>query len=172
MDKCFFLGAGFMLLETKSVVHMALLFGSTWIVNSAVFATILIMILLSNLYVLRYKPQKILPYYIFLLLALGLNVFVPMETFLGLLGPARVFLSCLISFAPIFFAGIVFAVSFRASKQQNIDLASNIAGAILGGLSEYLSLLLGFNYLLLVATAFYILAFACGTLRPTPLSND
>src|SRR5262249_226246 len=30
----FFLGAGFMLLETKGVVHMALLFGSTWIVNS------------------------------------------------------------------------------------------------------------------------------------------
>src|SRR5205085_11173980 len=29
----FFLGAGFMLLETKGVVHMALLFGSTWIVN-------------------------------------------------------------------------------------------------------------------------------------------
>src|SRR5208337_28521 len=32
----FFLGAGFMLLETKGVVHMALLFGSTWIVNSIV----------------------------------------------------------------------------------------------------------------------------------------
>ncbi|HEY9785957.1 MAG TPA: hypothetical protein V6D17_11185, partial [Candidatus Obscuribacterales bacterium] len=32
----FFLGAAFMLLETKSVVHMALLFGSTWVVNSAV----------------------------------------------------------------------------------------------------------------------------------------
>src|SRR5208337_2354860 len=30
----FFLGAGFMLLETKGVVHMALLFGSTWMVNS------------------------------------------------------------------------------------------------------------------------------------------
>src|SRR5262249_15181969 len=30
----FFLGAGFMLLETKGVVHMALLFGATWMVNS------------------------------------------------------------------------------------------------------------------------------------------
>jgi SAM-dependent methyltransferase len=34
----FFLGAGFMLLETKGVVHMALLFGSTWFVNSVVFS--------------------------------------------------------------------------------------------------------------------------------------
>ena len=48
----FFLGAGFMLLETKGVVHMALLFGSTWVVNSIVFFAILVMILLSNLFVL------------------------------------------------------------------------------------------------------------------------
>ena len=39
--RMFFLGAGFMLLETKGVVHMALLFGSTWMVNSIVFFAIL-----------------------------------------------------------------------------------------------------------------------------------
>ena len=44
----FFLGAGFMLLETKGVVHMALLFGSTWYVNSIVFFAILVMILLEQ----------------------------------------------------------------------------------------------------------------------------
>ena len=47
----FFLGAGFMLLESKGVVHMALLFGSTWVVNAVVFGAILVMILLSNLFV-------------------------------------------------------------------------------------------------------------------------
>ncbi len=41
----FFLGAGFMLLETKGVVHLALLFGSTWVVNSIVFFAILVVIL-------------------------------------------------------------------------------------------------------------------------------
>ena len=51
----FFLGAGFMLLETKSVVHMALLFGSTWMVNSIVFFAILVMILCSNLFVLAVR---------------------------------------------------------------------------------------------------------------------
>ena len=44
----FFLGAGFMLLETKGVVHMALLFGATWMVNSIVFFAILTMILLAQ----------------------------------------------------------------------------------------------------------------------------
>src|SRR5262249_40662696 len=54
----FFLGAGFMLLETKGVVHLALLFGSTWIVNSIVFFAILVMVLLSNLYVLAARPRR------------------------------------------------------------------------------------------------------------------
>src|SRR6185295_9635753 len=54
----FFLGAGFMLLETKGVVHMALLFGSTWIVNSVVFFAILVMILLANLFVITVRPKK------------------------------------------------------------------------------------------------------------------
>ncbi len=49
--RMFFLGAGFMLLESKGVVHMALLFGSTWVVNAVVFGAILVMILLSNLFV-------------------------------------------------------------------------------------------------------------------------
>ena len=62
----FFLGAGFMLLETKGVVHMALLFGSTWMVNSIVFFAILTMILLSNLYVLAARPRRLWPYYLLL----------------------------------------------------------------------------------------------------------
>ena len=54
----FFLGAGFMLLETKGIVHLALLFGSTWMVNSIVFAAILVMALLSNLYVLNAEAAR------------------------------------------------------------------------------------------------------------------
>ncbi len=68
--RMFFLGAGFMLLETKGVVHMALLFGSTWVVNSIVFFAILSMILLSNLYVLAVRPRRLWPYYLLLLAAL------------------------------------------------------------------------------------------------------
>ena len=74
----FFLGAGFMLLETKGVVHMALLFGSTWVVNSIVFFAILVMILLSNLFVLAFRPQRLWPYYVLLIVALVVNMVVPM----------------------------------------------------------------------------------------------
>ena len=83
-----------------------------------------------------------------------------MEMFLEIPGLARTIVSCAVTFTPIFFAGIIFAMSFKESKQQNVDFGSNVGGAILGGLSEYLSLVVGFNWLLLVAIAFYLAAFA------------
>src|SRR6202008_1189297 len=82
----FFLGAGFMLLETKGVVHMALLFGSTWIVNSIVFFAILVMILLANLFVILFKPRDLKWFYGLLVAALLVNTFVPMDKFLALSG--------------------------------------------------------------------------------------
>ena len=154
----FFLGAGFMLLETKGVVHMALLFGSTWLVNSVVFFAILVMILASNLYVLVLKPQKLWPYYVLLSAALLVNILVPMSRFLALPGWGKVAVSCAVIFVPIFFAGIIFGASFRDSRQPDVDFGSNIAGAILGGLAENLSLMVGFNYLLIIALAFYLLS--------------
>ncbi|HKO62194.1 MAG TPA: hypothetical protein VJV03_13610, partial [Pyrinomonadaceae bacterium] len=59
----FFLGAGFMLVETKAVVTMALLFGSTWVVNSVVFLAVLMMILVANLWTIRARPERLWPYY-------------------------------------------------------------------------------------------------------------
>ena len=154
----FFLGAGFMLLETKGVVHLALLFGSTWIVNSIVFFSVLVLILLSNLFVWAVKPKNLWPYYGLLITSLLVNTYVPMSTFLALPGAAKVFISCAVIFVPIFFAGVIFATAFRDSRQPDVDFGSNIGGVILGGLSEYFSLMVGFNYLLFIAIAFYLLS--------------
>ncbi len=158
----FFLGAGFMLLEAKSVVHMALLFGSTWVVNSIVFAAILVMILLANLWVSWRRPTGLGWYYISLGAAILTNALVPLDVFLGLPGAAKVIASCAVVFVPIFFAGVVFAARFRDSTRPDVDLGSNVGGVILGGLSENLSLILGFDHLLLVALGFYALAAILG----------
>jgi SAM-dependent methyltransferase len=154
----FFLGAGFMLLETKGVVHMALLFGSTWMVNSVVFFAVLVMILLSNLFVLAAKPRNLWPFYALLVASLLVNAYVPMDFFLSLPGAAKVVASCAVVFVPIFFAGVIFAASFRDSRQPDVDFGSNIGGVILGGLSENVSLMVGFNHLLLLAIGFYVLS--------------
>ena len=163
----FFLGAGFMLLETKGVVHMALLFGSTWTVNSIVFMAILVMVLCANFFVMWAKPKNLAPYYALLIAALALNALVPMSVFLSLAPLERMVASCLVVFVPVFFAGVVFATAFRASRQPDVDLGSNVAGIIVGGLSEQLSLVIGFKYLLVVAIGYYLLSLV---LRPRTLA--
>ena len=85
----FFLGAGFMLLETKGVVHMALLFGSTWIVNSIVFFAILTMILLSNFYVLALKPRVALAVLCLAGSGAGRELLGSDEQFSGVAGPVK-----------------------------------------------------------------------------------
>ena len=42
-----FMGAAFLLLETKSIVQFALLFGTTWFVNALVFAAVLVAVYLA-----------------------------------------------------------------------------------------------------------------------------
>jgi len=52
----FFLGAGFLLLEAQIISKMALLFGTTWVVNSIVIATLLSLIVGAN-FLVHLKPH-------------------------------------------------------------------------------------------------------------------
>jgi SAM-dependent methyltransferase len=160
--RMFFLGAGFMLIETKAVVQMALLFGSTWMVNSVVFFAVLVMILLANLFVALVRPQSLGFYYVGLLLTLLLNLLVPLDYFLGQAHAVQVIGSCLLVFTPIFFAGVIFATSFARTKAAGPAFGANIAGAMLGGLAENSSMLWGFQYLLVLALVFYGLSLLGG----------
>ena len=157
-SRMFFLGAGFMLLEAKAVVQLALLFGSTWLVNSAVFFTVLVLILLANLYVLKIARVQLRRHYMGLLLFLAAGIIVPLDLFLSGGIAWRYIVPCIIALGPVFFAGVIFAQSFRDTPNPDQALGSNIAGAVLGGLAESFSALLGFQHLLLVAIGFYLLS--------------
>jgi hypothetical protein len=163
----FFLGAGFMLVETKAVVTMALLFGSTWVVNSVVFFAVLLMILLANRWTTRFQPQRLWPYYAGLIGTLILNTVVPLDFFLGMNRSIQVLGSCLLVFAPILFAAVIFATSFKRTAYPDRAFGINIAGAMVGGLAEYSSMFLGFQYVVLVAILFYLLS-AIGLRRKEP----
>jgi len=156
--RMFFLGAAFMLLEARAVVQMALLFGSTWLVNSAVFFTVLVLILLANLYVLKVQRIHLFWHYIGLLIFLTVGVLTPVDVFLsgGMLW--RYAVPCILALGPMFFAGIIFAASFRDTTSPHLAFGSNIAGSVLGGLAEAFSMLLGFQHLLLLAMLFYLLS--------------
>jgi hypothetical protein len=116
---------------------------------------VLVMIPVANLFVLATRPKSLVPYYAALVVSLLVNAAVPLDAFLGLSRALQIAGSCLLAFAPIFFAGIVFAVSFSRAVDADRAFGANIAGAMFGGLSEYSSMLLGFQYVVLLAAVFY-----------------
>ena len=156
--RMFFLGAAFLLLETKAVVNLALLFGSTWFVNTLVFFTVLTLILLANLYTLKVRGIRLRWHYTGLFVLLAAGVLIPLDIFLsgGVLW--RYVAPCALTLGPVFFAGVIFAQSFRDSPNPGRALGANIAGSVVGGLSESFSMLTGFRCLLLLAIAFYALS--------------
>jgi hypothetical protein len=72
----------------------------------------------------------------------------------------QILAASVLAFTPIFFAGVVFAVSFSRAVEPDRAFGANIAGAMFGGLAEYSSMVLGFQYLLFVAVALYVVSIA------------
>ena len=152
----FFLGAGFLLFETKSITHMSLLFGSTWIVNSAVFIAIFVTVLIANLFVLKIKVNNLKKYYFLLFIAFAVNYFFPIHLILSY-GLIIKFISAGILIGlPIFFSGVIFVTKFKNSSQRSIAMGSNLIGAMLGGVMEYSSMIIGFKNLTFLIVIFYV----------------
>jgi spermidine synthase len=160
----FCLGVGFMLLETKAIVQAALLLGSTWLVNSAVLAVILMLMVGANLFYLAVRPRRRWPLFAGLFVTLGAAWLVSGQ--LG--GPRWLALSggLVLPLAPIFFSSLLFASFFEGSDASRA-LGFNIAGAMAGGLLENLSLVLGYQNLMLIVALAYggVLAMASRYLK-------
>jgi len=65
-------------------------------------------------------------------------------------------------FSPVFCAGLLFSSSFKRSESAAIDFGANLLGAMIGGVGEYLSLLEGYRFLLILVAAFYLAAVLTG----------
>jgi SAM-dependent methyltransferase len=156
----FFLGAAFMLLETRSLVTFSLLFGSTWLVNSLVFFAILCSVMLAVFLSSRFPLRPSVPVYVVLVASLLLAYFVPEQAFLSItVVPVRYALASLVAFLPVLIANLVFAGSFKGTgPTAAVAFASNLIGIMLGGMLEYVSLLTGYQNLLLIVIGFYLLS--------------
>ncbi len=155
----FFLGAAFMLLETKSITELSLIFGSTWLVNSIVVAAILVMVLLANLLVAKSGISSVKIPYLLLFISIMLNYAIPAKHLSGLGTSMKVLLAGSYVTLPLFFAGIIFIISFKKAPARDIAFGANILGAVLGGITEYLSLAIGFRVLYLVAIFYYLISY-------------
>jgi hypothetical protein len=158
----FFMGAGFLLLETKSVVQFALLFGTTWFVNALVFAGVLLTVLCAIEVEQRTGVRKRTLLYPLLFVGLLIAALVPVSWLLSLETVPRFFVATALAFFPVFIANLVFASRFRDTADPTTAFGANLLGAMLGGVLEYLSLITGYRGLLVVAALLYALAWIFG----------
>jgi SAM-dependent methyltransferase len=158
----FFLGSAFLLLETRSVTGFALLFGTTWIVNALVFAGVLLVVLAAVEVTRRWSTPPLRVLYVALAGALLVAGLLPPELLLNLPVVPRAVAAVAVAFAPIFVANLIFAKRFSETADATSAFAANLLGAMVGGCLEYLSLVIGYQSLLLVAAALYGLALWTG----------
>ncbi len=154
----FFLGAGFMLLETKAIIQFALLWGSTWVVASLAIAAVLGMAFVATLIVSRIEIRRA---------GLVAAVLVGLLVLNGLIPVGRVALDsrvaesvfyAILMFSPILCAGLLFGSAIKHSTSLARDYGTNLLGAMVGGVAEYLSLATGFRFLLIIVAVFYVAA--------------
>jgi SAM-dependent methyltransferase len=168
----FFMGAAFLLLETKSVVQFALLFGTTWFVNALVFLGVLLSVLGAVLLSQRVTFRRPTRLYAVLLASLALAWAVPPAELLQLDFVPRFVAAVLLAFLPIFTANLVFAQRFKSTSASATAFGANLLGAMFGGLLEYASLIVGYRSLLLVVALLYGLAFLTGRKELSAPSGD
>lgn len=152
----FLLGAGFMMLETKSIIQLALLWGSTWVVASLAIASVLTMALVANFIVSKIDVSR--PWLVgaILLGLLAANYLVPIGTVAFESRAAESLLYSLLIFSPIVCAGLLFGSAIKYSDAIARDYGTNLLGAMAGGVGEYLSLVTGFNALLAIIALCYV----------------
>ena len=158
----FFMGAAFLLLETKNVVQFALLFGTTWFVNALVFFGILVSVFAAIELARRVHLRNPSRLYLALFATLALAWMIQPESLLSLSVPLRFAAAVSLAFAPIFLANLVFAERFRNVGSSTIAFGANLLGAMVGGILEYSSLIFGYRSLLLLVALLYGLAFLFG----------
>lgn len=157
-----FMGTAFLLLETKSVIQFSLLFGTTWVNSSLVFLGILCLVLAANwtaaLFENSHKILKIS--YVFLAFFCLLALFYPTSSLLYLENRlARFVIAAILTFSPIYFANLIFSVTFRNQKIAEHLFGWNLIGATIGGTLEYTSMALGYNRLTFIIALCYTAVF-------------
>lgn len=163
----FLLGAAFMLVEVRIVTELALLFGSTWIVNAIAVSAVLLMVLLANLAVSAARQLNVSILYIGLFMAMTVGYAVPLRAILPYGIALRVLFAWLLMGIPIFFASGIFSVLLKDTQDVTLAFSSNFLGSAVGGVLEYASMAFGIGSLYAFGALLYGAAWmACARSRP------
>jgi hypothetical protein len=154
-----FLGAAFLLIEFIGITRLALLFGTTWLVNALAISGVLVMILFANLIVHFRGHVNVRLMYVLLIASLVMVYFFPLNIFNHYSSIWRALWSVLFLSLPLLFSGMIFSESMRRAGNASGPLASNISGSVVGGILEYSVLWWGIHNLYIIGLVVYGLAF-------------
>ena len=151
----FALGAAFLLLETKGVTQLSLLFGSTWITNTVVIAGFMLMAILANVVASKWSVNKILRY-AGLALAILFDGFFPYSSLAQFGDVGKALAATGLIGLPVFFSGLIFSISFRGTSDRTKALGANLLGATVGGALENVVMVVGIPALTVLAFMLYL----------------
>jgi hypothetical protein len=160
-------GMAFLLLETRAITALSLLWGATWFTNAVGLTSIFVVIFGATLLSARRRLPLAacllgLPVSLAVVYAFPLGA--ALGTGLGLKGLA----SLLAAGLPIFFASMLFARRFAERQDAAAAFGWNLLGAVLGGLAEFSSMVIGLSHLVGVAALLYLAAGWLAVRRAAP----
>ena len=156
-----------MLVETKAITELGLVFGNTWQVIGFVICGVLLMSLLANFIVALAKPKKLWIPGGLLMVSILVGYFAAM--FWGFQSDLTgKIVAIVILTLPMLFSGILFAGLLRTDVSVAGGLAANVFGAMCGGLLEYNAMMFGYQSLYLLAIVVYVCALFSMRDKPTP----
>ena len=123
------------------------------------------MVLLANFSASRLKTFSLL-LYVPLVASVCFLYFFPHSVVLTWSYYAKFLYSVLVIPLPIFFAGLIFSLSFRTTENPSFAFGSNLIGAMVGGFLEYLGMITGSKTLLLIVVVLYLASLATRIRRP------
>ncbi len=150
-------GMAFLLLETRAVTALNLLWGATWFTNAVVLESVFVVIFLGTLL----SARRRVPFGICLaglLVSLAVVYAFPLSAVLGTPVWLKGAASLLAAGAPIFFASLCFAQRFATREDAAAAFGWNMLGAVLGGLAEFSSMVVGLRHLVGIAALLYLAA--------------
>ncbi len=153
----FMLGAAFLLLETKAVTELSLLFGSTWLVNTVAIFSFLLMAIAANFLLMRVTPPRN-SIYGMLFASLLVSIFFPLGALAGLSFAPKLLISGIVLASPVFFSGMLFSRAFRDATHPGEALGMNLLGALVGGVAENAVMVGGTLLLGGLAGVFYLVS--------------
>jgi len=140
----------------QNISKAAVVLGNTWTVNAVIISGVLVMILLANLIAYRFPRLPLGPVYALLVgSCLGLYA-LDLSTFAFLPYATKALVVGLLTSLPMLFSGIVFMRSFAAADRKDAALGANLMGALVGGLLQSVTFVVGIKALLLIVGALYV----------------